>query len=108
MRFEEERFTPKDPGDRKYGGQTIPGVRVVVTDRDRMHVGRVGAAILWAIRKASPDSLRVTDRAFDLRFGSARARERLLRGDDPDEVVDESLPAVVAFWNNARKYLIYR
>jgi len=108
VRFEEERFTPNRPGDAKYDGRTIPGVRIVVTDRDRVHVGRVGAAVLWAINRVNADSLRLQARGFDLRFGSTRARERLLRGDDPDAVIDASLPEVQAFWSNARQYLIYR
>ena len=108
MRFETERFTPRAPGDRKFDGVTVPGVRVIVTDRNRMDVGRVGAAIIWAVKRTAGDSLRIDARGFDLRWGSTRARERLLRGDDPDAVMDAELPSIVAFWNNARKYLIYR
>jgi uncharacterized protein YbbC (DUF1343 family) len=108
VRFEAERFTPREPGDRKYDGQSIPGVRVVVTDRDRVHAGRVGAAILWALARSAGDSLRITPRAFDLRFGSTAGREALLRGDDPDEVIDRSLAAVVDFTRTARRYWLYR
>lgn len=108
VRFEAERFEPRAPGDRKYDGREIPGIRVRVTDRERVHVGRVGAAILWAVAKTAGDSLRLDSAGFDLRFGSAAARRALLRGDDPDEVVDESLPEVVAFSQRVRRYLLYR
>lgn len=108
VRFETVRFTPTSPGDRKYGGQAVPGVRIIPTDRDRMHVGRVGAAILWALAKVHKDSLRVTDRAFDLRFGEPGARQALMAGTDPDEVIDRGMPAVVAFEQRAKKYFIYR
>jgi uncharacterized protein YbbC (DUF1343 family) len=108
VRFEAESFTPEHPGDGKYGGQRIPGVRIVVTNRDRIHVGRVAAAILSAIHRSAMDSLRIDARAFDLRWGSTASREAILRGDDPDAAIDRDLPAVVAFELAARKYYIYR
>ena len=108
VRFEPETFTPHRPGDGKYAERTIPGVRIVVTARNRVHAGRVGAAILWALARTGGDSLRVDARAFDLRFGSPSAREALLRGEDPDAVVDRSLPAVVAFHERAKRYYLYR
>jgi uncharacterized protein YbbC (DUF1343 family) len=108
VRFEAEQFTPRDPTDSKYGGQLIPGVRVHVTERDRIHAGRVGASILWALVRTHRDSLRLTNAGFDLRFGSPAAREALLAGDDPDSVIDRDLPAVVAFDRAVRRYLLYR
>jgi uncharacterized protein YbbC (DUF1343 family) len=108
VRFVAEEFTPTNPGDRKYDGQRIPGVRIVVEDRERVHVGRLGASILWALTQTSRDSLRITPRAFDLRFGSESAREALLAGEDPDTVIDGDLPAVVAFERRARPYFLYR
>ncbi|MFL5576457.1 MAG: exo-beta-N-acetylmuramidase NamZ domain-containing protein [Gemmatimonadaceae bacterium] len=108
VRFEAEPFTPRSPGDRKYADREIPGVRVVVTNRELVQVGRVGAAILWAVRRTAGDSLRIDARAFDLRFGSPAARQALLAGDDPDAVIDRSLPAVVAFTTNARRYFLYK
>ena len=59
VKFEAERFTPRAPTDGKYGGQSIPGVKIVVTDRDRVNAARVGAALLWAIAQTSRDSLRI-------------------------------------------------
>ena len=108
VRFEAERFTPSGPGDRKYDGREIPGIRIRVTDRGRVHAGRVGAALLWAIARTAGDSLRLDTAGFDLRFGSPAARRALMRGDDPDEVIDETLPEVVAFTQRARRYFIYR
>ena len=108
VRFEAERFTPADPGDGKYGGMAIPGVRMVVTNRDRVNVGRLGAAVMWALARTAPDSFRVTPRSVDLRLGSAGVRERLMEGDDPDEVIDGTVPAVVAFGQRARRYFLYR
>lgn len=108
VRFEAEHFTPREPGDRKYGGVRIPGVRIIVRDRERIHVGRVSAAILWAVARTAGDSLRLNTRSFDLRLGDPAAREALLRGDDPDAVIDRSLPEVVAFERQTRRFLLYR
>ncbi|GAC1516673.1 MAG: DUF1343 domain-containing protein [Gemmatimonadaceae bacterium] len=108
VRFEARDFTPDHPTDGKYPGVRLPGVRVVVVDRRRVHPGRVGAALLWAIGRVHGDSLRLRDAVFDDRFGRARLRVALLRGDDPDTVMDGELPSVVAFRERARRYFIYR
>ena len=108
LHFVAEQFTPVDPGDRKYGGQRIPGVRIVLDERDRVHAGRLSASILWALVRTHRDSLRVTARTFDHRFGSAAGREALFAGEDPDTVIDRDLPAVVAFERAIRPYLLYR
>jgi hypothetical protein len=63
---------------------------------------------LWAINKTSGSDLKLTDRAFDLRFGSAAIREALLRGEDPDAVIDRELAEVFAFREQTRRYLLYR
>jgi uncharacterized protein YbbC (DUF1343 family) len=107
VRFEAERFTPKDAPDRKFNDREIPGVRIVVTDRDRAPMGRVGAAVLWSLKKVHADSLRVTERTVDQRFGSAAARVALFAGTDPDEVIDGMQPAVAAFQRKVRPYLLY-
>ena len=108
VRFEAERFTPESPTDGKFAGRAIPGVRIVIEDRDRIQSGRLGAAILSAIATTAGDSLRLTDRAFDLRFGSPAARQALLRGEDPDGVIDRSLGEVVEFQRRVRPFLLYR
>jgi uncharacterized protein YbbC (DUF1343 family) len=108
VRFEVDRRAPVDPPDGKYGGQTIPWIRVVLTDRDRARPVRVGAALLWAVAKVSGDSLRLDAAAFDARMGAPRVREALLRGEDPDSVMDRELPATVAWEQATRKYRIYR
>ena len=108
VKFEAERFTPQSPTDGKYPGQGIAGVRIVVTDRERANPSRIGAALFWAIARTSGDSLRIRDAAFDDRFGAARVREALLRGEDPDAVLDRELPAAVAFREAIKPYLIYK
>lgn len=108
VKFKAERFTPVQPGDSKYGGQNIPGIRIEVIDRDLVQPSRIGAAILWAINKLNKDSLQITNDGFDERLGSKAVREAILSGTDPDAVMDRQLGRVVEFERDARKFHLYR
>jgi uncharacterized protein YbbC (DUF1343 family) len=108
VRFVVDRRAPENPADRKYGGQVIPWIKIEVIDRDRVQASRIGAALLWAIAKVNRDSLVIRDATFDARFGPPALRQALLRGDDPDSVIDSQLPAVVEFEQRTRRYRLYR
>jgi uncharacterized protein YbbC (DUF1343 family) len=108
VRFMVEDFTPVSPGDGKYAGQRVNGIRILVTNRTSMQPSRVGAALLWAINKTSGTEMKLDDRAFDLRFGAAPIREALLRGEDPDAVIDREYAKVFQFRERVRRYLLYR
>lgn len=108
VRFFAETFTPQNATDGKYSGQTIPGIRITVINRSAVQAARVGASLLWAIRKTAGDKLKIDNRAFDLRFGSPAVREALLRGDDPDVLIDREYRSAYAFRDRTRQYLIYK
>ncbi|MEO7996273.1 MAG: DUF1343 domain-containing protein [Gemmatimonadaceae bacterium] len=108
VKFKAEHFTPVQPGDAKYGGQNIPGIRIEIVDRDLVQPSRVGAAILWAINKLNKDSLKITNDGFDERLGSKSVREAILSGTDPDAVMDRQLGRIVDFEKDVRKYHLYR
>jgi uncharacterized protein YbbC (DUF1343 family) len=108
VRFERHDLAPRAAGDGKYSGQTIPGVRVVVTDRNRFSPGRTAGAILWAVRRAAPDSLVVRGAVFDERFGRPDMREAIMRGEDPDAVVSRDTAATSAWWRSVARYQLYR
>ncbi len=107
-RFLVEEFTPVNPGDNKFPNQKVQGIRILVTNRTSMQPSRLGAALLWAINKTSGANLTLNTSAFDHRFGSAPIREALMRGDDPDGVIDRELAEVFQFRERVRKYLLYR
>jgi len=107
VRFREESFMPVSPTDGKYNGQTIPGIRILVTNRNSLQSARVGATLLWAIAKTSGSALTINNRSFDLRFGSPGMREALLRGDDPDAVIDHEYRDAFNFRERTRRYLLY-
>ena len=106
--FVVDSFTPRNPTDGKFDGQRIAGVRVDVTDRDKVRSGRLAATILWAIVSANRDSLQITARGFDERFGSTATREAILGGMDPDVAIERAQPPVDAFLRDARRFLLYR
>ena len=108
VRFAVDSFTPVNPGDGKYAGRRIPGIRVEVVDRDRIRSGHIAAAILAALAEFDRDSLRIDASVFDERFGSSVGRAAILRGADPDSVMSALQPAVDAFRAAARPYRIYR
>ena len=108
VRFIREDFTPQNAGDNKYNGQKIPGIRILVTNRNSMQPSRVGAALLWAINKTSPTDLKINNRTFDLRFGSPADREALMRGEDPDAVIDREYRPAFEFRERTRRYLLYQ
>ena len=108
VRFVVDSFTPVNPGDGKYGGRRIPGVKIEITDRDRIRSGHVAAAVLAALVAGDRDSLRIDARTFDERFGSTAARERLMRGADPDSVMSSLEPSVERFLSEAKRYRLYR
>ncbi|MDQ6872894.1 MAG: DUF1343 domain-containing protein [Gemmatimonadota bacterium] len=108
VRFYVESFTPVGPSDGKYSGQTIPGIRILVYNRSALQAARVGATLLWAINKTAGSRLTIDNRGFDLRFGSPRVREALLRGEDPDVLIDREYKSAYAFREKTRQYLLYK
>jgi uncharacterized protein YbbC (DUF1343 family) len=108
VRFVVDSFTPVNPGDDKYGGRRIPGVKIEITDRDRIRSGHVAAAILAALVAGDRDSLRLDTRTFDERFGSVAARVALMGGADPDSVMNSLEPSVARFLAQASRYKLYR
>ena len=108
VRFAVDSFTPQHPGDAKFNGVRIPGIHIVVTNRDLIQSGRVSAAILWAIAQTDGDSLRISPRTFDERFGSTAIREAIMQGTDPDVALSRGRPAVQEFLRTARRYRLYR
>jgi uncharacterized protein YbbC (DUF1343 family) len=108
VEFVVDSFTPQNPGDGKYGGRRIPGVRIAVRDRNAVQSGHVAAAVLWAIDRADHDSLKLRQPTFDERFGSSAVRQAILSGTDPMRAMDLQRAPVARFLDGARRFLLYR
>ncbi|MEO7086312.1 MAG: DUF1343 domain-containing protein [Gemmatimonadaceae bacterium] len=108
VRFVAETISPVNSADGKFNGKTVPAVLIDVTDRTAVQAGRISAAILSAVVAANKDSLRITARTFDERFGSTSARAAIVAGEDPDTVLARGRSAVEQFLVHARPYRIYR
>lgn len=108
VEFVVDSFTPRNPGDGKYAGRHIPGIRIATPDRNAVQSGRVAAAVLWAIDRVNHDSLKLRPQTFDERFGSTAARQAILSGTDPDKAMETQRVPVAQFLEGARRFFLYR
>ncbi|HEX6306759.1 MAG TPA: DUF1343 domain-containing protein [Longimicrobiales bacterium] len=107
VRFEPVTFTPENPGDGKYGGTAVHGVRLVTTDRTVYDPARAGMAALVEIRALYPDSLTFRESHFDRLAGTTRVREQLLRGESVDGITANWPDQRAPFMAARERYLLY-
>ena len=101
-------ITPREPPDGKYGGQTIPAVRLVVTERRVYDPVAVAIHLLAAIRAAQPAAFEFREAHFDRLAGGPALRARLLAGDRPAAVVGGWRAELADFEARRGAYLLYR
>ncbi|MEJ2540984.1 MAG: DUF1343 domain-containing protein, partial [Gemmatimonadota bacterium] len=106
VRFEAVRFTPRAPGDGKFGGEEVEGVRLhregpdydaVVTALAVLLEAREMSGELWSWRESHFDRLAGTD-ALRLGIEAGLGLDELQRG---------WAEARGAFWASAQEYLLY-
>lgn len=107
VRFTPIEFTPVAPGDGKYPGQLVRGIGIEVTQRTELQTSRLTAGLLSAIHLAYPTQLTMDTTRFDRLFGSSSARRAIMRGADPDAVVDSTYGPAYAFRQSVARYLLY-
>lgn len=107
VRFQAVTFTPAHPGDGKYDGVRVRGVRFVITDRDAYDPTVASVAALVALHRMYPQQLTFRASHFDRLAGGTRLRRRILAGDDVSAITGPWARAVAAFEASARKYMIY-
>lgn len=100
-------FTPADPTDAKYGGVTLPGLRLRVTDRSRYDPTRAALALITAVRAAHPDSFRFRAERFDVLTGDPAVRASLEQGLELATVWSGWDGALRRFKDRRAKYLLY-
>lgn len=108
VRFEAVTFVPSSPGDRKFGGEEVRGIRFVVTDRERYDPAIAAIAALAVIREQHPDRLEWHVAHFDRLAGTDAIREAILAGEAVPAIVAPWASQVTAFEVLREPYLLYR
>jgi uncharacterized protein YbbC (DUF1343 family) len=107
VRYEAVRFTPEAPGDGKFAGVAVNGVRVVITDRERYDPTVTAVYLLTAIRAVHPERIEIGG-SFDRLAGGPALRAALERGDDPATIVAGWQAGLAGFRERVAGYLLYR
>jgi uncharacterized protein YbbC (DUF1343 family) len=87
VRFTGTSFTPRNPGDGKFGDTTVVGVRLKVTDRSRYDPVLAAVTLLDVVRRVHPFLIAIDSLRFDRLAGGPVLRAALQRGVSPSEIV---------------------
>jgi len=108
VRFEAVRFTPTSPSDGKFGGEELPGVRIVVEASD-YDAPRVGVAlVVETFRMTPPEQWEWRVAHFDRLAGTDDVREGIQAGLGIDDITASWDDGIAAFESLRAPYLIYR
>ncbi len=108
IRFESVVFTPESPGDRKFGGMEVPGIRFIATDRGRYDPTVAAIAALLEVYRAHPDRVEWYVSHFDRLAGTERVRQGVIAGAALEEVTGGWSAASGVFDAARQPYLLYR
>jgi len=104
MRFELARFTPASS---KYQGQECHGVRVIVTDRDRLEPYSSGVRIVNEICRMYPDQFEWKAAHFDRLCGTSKIRNAIINHSSLDVLQNKWQAELDSFLEIRAEYLIY-
>jgi len=108
VRFAGVTFTPDRPGDGRFADTLVAGIRLFVTDRRSYDPTRTAVYLLSAVQALQPDRVGWIPGHFDRLAGGRALREAIAAGRAPDEIVKSWEPAVRAFKERRKPYLLYR
>lgn len=107
VRIEPVTFTPREPGDQKFGGQAVRGVRLHVTDRASYDPAVTGIALLVEVRRLHGDRLTWRVAHFDRLAGTDRVRQAIVAGRSAAEITADWPAQTAAFREAVGPYLLY-
>lgn len=84
--FEAVRFTPRNPGDGKFGDEEVGGVRLRITDPERYDPARTGVALVVDARDLSGERWGWRSSHFDRLAGTNALRLGIEAGGDEAEL----------------------
>lgn len=102
IRFEAARFRPVSG---LHAGQPCNGLRLRVTDRNALDVGRLGVELIAALHKLYPQQFNL-EKTLGL-LGSRRTLDRIRAGDAPADIVAGWQEELEAFKRRRAPYLLY-
>lgn len=107
VRFGATSFTPRSPGDGKYGDTAVVGIRLHVTDRGAYDPTATAVHLLAAVRAVQPDRFEWIAKHFDRLAGGPRLRAQLEAGTGAAAIVAGWESELRAFRERRRPFLIY-
>ncbi len=107
VRVHAARFTPSEPGDAKFDGVEVFGVRLEVTDAAVYDPTATAVALLTESRRMSGDRWRWRSEHFDRLAGTDQLRLQIERGDSPASIVGDWDRQIVGFEELRNPALIY-
>jgi uncharacterized protein YbbC (DUF1343 family) len=102
------RFTPERPGDGKYDGVPLRGIRMVLTDPERYDPTLTAVVLLSTINRIHPDSLRFRPAHFDRLAGGTTLRDAVIAGRDPFAIVASWEPGLATWARHREPVLLSR
>ncbi|MGH7458690.1 MAG: exo-beta-N-acetylmuramidase NamZ family protein [Longimicrobiaceae bacterium] len=105
--FEPVTFTPAGAGWVPYRDETVHGVKIGVTDRNRYQSVRTALVLMHEIRALHPGDFEVTNDGFTQMIGSRWAREAFDRGVEPDELLRRWRAELEAWLPVRERYRLY-
>jgi uncharacterized protein YbbC (DUF1343 family) len=106
VRFESVEFTPATPGDAKYDGVAVHGIRFVVTDRGLYDPVATALSVLIGIRTEQPGLLEF-NAGFDRLAGTDQLRRSIEGGRSAAAIVAGWQADLAKFEALRRPYLLY-
>ena len=106
VHFEAVTFTPESPGDGKFDGEAVHGVRLVELD-EGYDPTLAMVAMLVEARRMSGENWRWRESHFDLLAGTDRLRLGVEEGRTVQEIREGWDTALAAFFRMRERYLVY-
>ena len=104
MHFEPVRFTPASS---KYQGQECNGVRIIITERDRLEPYYSGVRIVNEIYRMYPRNFQWKARHFDRLCGTSAVRNAITSRSSLNKLRNKWQAGLESFRKIRNKYLIY-
>jgi uncharacterized protein YbbC (DUF1343 family) len=107
VRFVPVTFTPDRPGDGRFGGQVVRGIRLEATDRAAYDPAVAAIALLVEIQALHADRLTWAVSHFDRLAGTDRIRKEIVAGAGVAEITAGWAAELARFEGVREKYLLY-